>query len=204
MFRALILALAAAAAIAGTVRSDTASDQATTLSDLQAAYNLECNAETRYEVYAKSADGEGYHKVASLMRAAARGEAIHAANHAAAIRELGGKPVAEVQPVFLKTTRANLVAAIAEEGYERDRMYPIYMRQARDAQCTGADRSFTLARDAEMTHATLFKAALDNLDQMKRKETFFVCPVCGSVMANYQVMKCLDCGTTPEKFLRIS
>ena len=60
----------------------------TTLENLMEAYGGERNAAHRYLKFAKKADEEGYGKVASLFRAAAKAEQIHAANHAEVIRQL--------------------------------------------------------------------------------------------------------------------
>ena len=68
-----------------------------TLDHLQEAYNGESNASARYVAFAKRADADGYASVASLFRAAARAEEIHAANHAAVIQKLGATPNATVK-----------------------------------------------------------------------------------------------------------
>ena len=53
----------------------------TTLDNLVTAYNGESNAHARYVEFAKKADEDGYGQVASLFRAAARAEEIHAETH---------------------------------------------------------------------------------------------------------------------------
>src|ERR1019366_4733743 len=62
------------------------------IDNLQMAFNGESNAHHRYVAFAKKADDEGYGEVASLFRAAARAEEIHASNHSAVIRKLGAEP----------------------------------------------------------------------------------------------------------------
>src|SRR3974390_2910976 len=88
---------------------------ATTLENMQAAYNGESNAHARYLAFAKQADSEGYGQVASLFRAAARAENIHATNHAAVIQVLGAVPQARVEDPIVKSTSENLEAAIKGE-----------------------------------------------------------------------------------------
>src|ERR1035441_8687898 len=61
-----------------------------TLNNLQTAFNGESNAHVRYVAFADKADKEGYGEVASLFRAAAKAEEVHAANHAAVIKKMGG------------------------------------------------------------------------------------------------------------------
>ena len=70
------------------------SETATTIDNLQTAFNGESNASARYLAFAKKADEEGYGEVASLFRAAAKAEEIHARNHAEVIEKLGSTPVA--------------------------------------------------------------------------------------------------------------
>ena len=182
----------------------TPADASVTLGDLQIAYNLERNAERQYTVYATAADREGYHKVACLFRAAARGERIHASNHAVAIRELGAEPEANIEVVFIRSTRSNLRRAIAEEEYERDHMYRMFSGQARRDGYTVAAASLTRARDAEGTHAALFRRAADNLEAMKRDEYFCVCPECGSVARAVEARQCWTCGTPPGGFEQVN
>src|SRR5579863_7767949 len=69
---------------------------ATMMNDLQAAFSGESNAHARYLSFAQKADAEGYHGAASLFRAAARAEEIHAGNHAEVIRSAGGIPRAKL------------------------------------------------------------------------------------------------------------
>ena len=179
------------------------SEGATTLGDLQIAYNVERNAQKRYEVFAHQADLEGYHGVASLFRAAMRGEEIHAALHSGAIKDLCGKATATVDPVIIQPTRANLTSAIAEETYERDRMYRTFARQASQQGCAGAVASCSRAREAETTHAALFRQALDNLSTMKSEQAFYVCPGCGSAMIEPEGDECQGCGSPAKEFERI-
>ena len=77
-----------AAAIVGTKTAD--KDSSRTLENLQAAFDGESNARNKYLAFAKKAGEEGYGEVASLFRAAAKAEEIHANNHAVVIRKLGG------------------------------------------------------------------------------------------------------------------
>ncbi|MHB8303849.1 MAG: rubrerythrin family protein [Acidobacteriaceae bacterium] len=97
---------------------------------MQAAFNGESNAHVRYLAFAKQADGEGYGEAASLFRAAARAEEVHASNHAAVIKEMGATPKATIESPEVKSTRENLEAAIKGETYERDIMYPAFLKQA--------------------------------------------------------------------------
>ena len=99
----------------------------TTLQNMQTAFNGESNAHMLYLAFAEQADHENYGEVASLFRAAARAEAIHASNHAAVIKGMGADPQAKLELPEVKTTQENLEAAIKAETYERDVMYPGFL-----------------------------------------------------------------------------
>lgn len=176
-----------------------------TLNNLQAAFNGESNAEARYLAFAAKAEGEGYGKVASLFRAAARAEAIHAKNHSDVIRRLGATPTADVKSPEVKGTAENLEAAINGESYERDTMYPDFLKQARADGNREALRTFNLARNAEIEHAKLYSEARNNLEAWKiDKQTFYVCPVCGFTTTNLNFEKCPSSFTSRERFLTIN
>ena len=178
----------------------------TTLENMQAAYNGESNAHSRYLAFAKQADVEGYGEVASLFRAAARAEEIHASNHAAVIRSLGAVPQARLEAPDVKPTRDNLQAAIKGESYERDTMYPDFLKQARADGNRDAVRSLNLAKTAEAEHAKLYSQALQNLDSLKgsKSRAFFVCPVCGFTTSDINFASCPSCFTPKERFERVA
>lgn len=163
-----------------------------TLQNLQAAYNGESNARARYLAFASQADKEGYGKVASLFRAAAVAEEIHLTAHAAVIRKMGAVPHAVIEPPVVKSTKQNLEdSANKGEAYERDTMYPRFIRQARKDGNLAAAQSFSYARAAEAEHFKLFTAALHNLDQMKGGPApYYVCSVGGYTMARLDAARC--------------
>lgn len=177
-----------------------------TLVNMQAAFNGESNAHVRYLAFAKQADKEGYAEVASLFRAAARAEEVHASNHAAVIHRLGGNPVAKIEAPAVKSTRENLQAAIKGETYERDTMYPEFLKQARLDRNTEAVKSLNRAKTAEAEHAKLYAAALSNLDRSKGSvaRAYYVCPVCGFTVPVVDFQKCPSCFTPKEKFERVA
>ena len=195
------LALLAACALAGGASAAT-----TTVQNMQAAYNGESNAHSRYLAFAKQADTEGYGEVASLFRAAARAEEIHAGNHAAVIKELGAVPQANLESPTVKTTRDNLEAAIKGETYERDTMYPDFLKQARTDRNKSAVKSLNFAKTAEAEHAKLYAAALADLDHLKgtQSNALFVCPICGFTTPELNFTKCPSCFTPKEKYEQVA
>lgn len=187
-------------ALAGTARA------ATTLEDMEAAYNGESNAHLRYLAFAQRAEIEGYGEVASLFRAAARAEEIHASNHAEVIREMGGTPQARIETLTVKGTRENLEAAIKGESWERDSMYPGFLKQAQADNNTRAMRSLDYARMAETEHARLFTDALANLEKLKgtAHAVFYVCPTCGYTTRDASFARCPTCFTAKGAFELVS
>lgn len=183
-----------------------AAHAATTLENMQAAFNGESNAHLRYLAFAQRAAGEGYGEVASLFRAAARAEQIHAANHAAVIKEMGGVPQAHIETLTVNSTRENLEVAIKGESYERDTMYPEFLKQARAERNTRAITSLNYARTAEIEHAKLYTAALRDLDRLKGTDhaLFYVCPTCGFTVRETNFEKCPSCFTAKESFEMVS
>lgn len=175
-----------------------------TLKNLQIAFNGESNAAAKYAVFAKKADEEGYARVASLLRAASRAEQIHAANHARVITRLGGRPEAKIEAIIVRSTRENLKTALAGEEYERDVMYPEFIKEAEAQKNSAAVRTFQFALEAEAEHAHLYALALRSLDQWKTKTTFYVCVICGYTTADINFVRCSVCGNPKEKFEHVS
>jgi rubrerythrin len=182
------------------VNKETNNKNSLSLKNLQAAYNGESNAHNRYLAFAKKAEQEGYKQVVALFKAAAQAEAIHAANHAAVIREMGGNPEAKIEPVEVKSTQENLQAAIKGESYERDTMYPQFIAEAKKEGNNKAVMTFTYAVTAETEHAKYYTQAKDNLTDWKEaKIKFYVCPECGFTTTELSFENCPECNTA--KFL---
>jgi rubrerythrin len=175
-----------------------------TLANLQAAYEGESNATVKYTAFAIKAEVEGYLRAATLFRAAARAEQVHAAHHARIIKKLGGTPTAIIHPPEVNGTRENLEAAKAGEEYERDVMYPDFVNQAQAAGQKEAVRSFDLAMKAEAVHAKLYGAALADLEGQKVATIFYVCLICGEVTDKPEDTEhCPICGAVKEKFIAV-
>lgn len=175
-----------------------------TLQNLQTAFNGESNAHARYLAFAEKADREGYYQIAALFRATAKAEEVHARNHEAEIKRLGGTPQAKIEKPVVKSTKENLEVAIKGEIYERDVMYPDFYKQARSVSDTGAVQTFNYARGAETEHANLFTNALNNMATMKIKGvTYYVCTVSGYTTTNLD-FKCHTCYSPKEKYVAVS
>lgn len=175
-----------------------------TLSDLQTAFQGESNAQARYLAFAEKADVEGHGGVASLFRAAARAEQIHAGNHAVVIKQFGAEPKAKIENPVIASTDENLRAAIRGEVYERDQMYPGFIKQATNAGASNAVETFQFALAAEAGHARLYAEALTKLDSMTSAVAYYVCPVCGFTASDPAMEECPTCATPKNQFAQVS
>lgn len=182
-----------------------AAECAATLENLQAALNGEWNAKARYIQFAVQANAEGFGPVASLFRAAALAEGIHADNHKKVIAKMGQTPFVKFEIPEVNSTRENLEAAIRGESYERDEMYPAFIAQARADAHAAAERTFAWAMAAEAEHARLYTSALDDLENMRRAaRAYCVCPVCGYTSERPDFELCPACSTPVEEFQEVS
>lgn len=173
----------------------------TTLQNLQTAYNGESNAHARYLAFATKADQEGFAQAAALFRAAARAEQVHAANHAAVITRMGATPQAKIETPAVKSTPENLQAAVKGETYERDVMYPEFLKQARSDKNKEAIQTFNYAKTAEAEHAKLYAAGAADPEKMKAKGVKYeVCSICGYTVPKVDFSRCPSCFSPKEKY----
>jgi rubrerythrin len=101
----------------------------------------------------------------------------------------------------VRSTRENLAAAKAGEEYERDVMYPTFIKEAEASGHEDAVRSFSMAMKAEAVHAQLYGEALANLEAQRAQTTFYVCLICGEVTDNPEETEhCPICNAPKEKF----
>ncbi|MCJ7669890.1 MAG: rubrerythrin family protein [Dehalococcoidia bacterium] len=158
--------------------------------DLRDAFAGESQANRKYLAFATAADKEGYPQVAKLFRAAAEAETIHAHNHLKALKGI-------------KSTKENLLEAIAGETHEFKTMYPKMLESAKVEGNKEAERSFYLANEVEKIHAQLYQKLLDNLSAAKETYAYYVCPVCGYTSGKEPPDSCPVCGTKGKMFKKI-
>lgn len=182
-------------------------EKTTAVANLLAAYEGESNAHSKYILFAVKADAEGWHGAASLFRAAARAEQIHATNHARVLRQLGTEARCEIHPAEVKSTLENLRAALTGEQYEIDTMYPGFIAEASESDVPIATRSFTWAMEAEKTHARLYVEAIELVEKevldswAASSYDFYVCAACGyTTMTAQEQGRCPVCNLAIEKF----
>jgi len=165
---------------------------AKTAENLRAAFAGESQATTTYLAFARRAEQEGHPQVAKLFRAAAMAETVHARNHLETMEAV-------------KSTQDNLEEAIAGEKMEHKRMYPEFIEQAKREKEFEAVRTFEWARKVEMIHESLYKSALDALqdDGNTQVTEYFVCQVCGFTAEGEAPQKCPVCGSPQTKFFKV-
>jgi rubrerythrin len=188
--------------------SDLVLEKTATVANLLAAYEGESNAHIKYVVFAAKADAEGWHGAASLFRAAARAEEIHATNHSRVLKQLGVEAKHQIYPAQVKSTLENLKAALAGEQYEIDTMYPGFIAEATESGIPIAKRSFTWAMEAEKTHARLYAESIELVEKEEMKDSwaasacdFYVCAACGyTTRTPEEQERCPVCNLAFEKF----
>jgi rubrerythrin len=169
------------------------SESTKTIDNLQAAYNGESNARARYAALARKADEEGFGKGASLFRAAAKAEEIHARNHAAVIEKRGGVAVLKIHPTEVGSTPENLQVAIEGEKYERDVMYPEFIDMAKRGNAAAAVRTFTSALKVEAvrSYSKMRWTTWSNGGESATPITS--APDCGNTLEELTIVRCLIC-----------
>jgi rubrerythrin len=176
------------------------------LGNLLTAYEGEVNAHAKYKAFAIKAEIEGLNRAASLFRAAARAEQIHANNHARVVRRLWGKAYAEIHPIRVRTTLENLKSALLGEQHEIDSLYPAFLEEANMRWDTIAARSFTWAMESEKSHAKLYSNAIKAFESggitrwTEADLKFNVCTVCGYTADAAEAINCPVCNFLWEKF----
>jgi len=157
---------------------------------LKEAFAGESQANRKYLAFAAKADQEGYPQVARLFRAAAEAETIHAHSH---LRALNG----------VKSTKENLLEAIAGETHEFMKMYPEMIEAAKAEGHKVGQRSFSYANEVEKIHAQLYQILLDNLGKPGETYPYYICPVCGLTADKEAPAICPVCGTKGSMFRRV-
>jgi rubrerythrin len=157
---------------------------------LMEAFAGESQANRKYLAFAGKADQEGYPQIASLFRAAAEAETVHAHNHLKALKGI-------------RTTRENLQEAISGETHEFKKMYPEMIDAAKAEGNKQAERTFHYANEVEKIHAQLYQKLLDRLDAEQESYPYYVCPVCGYTSEKEAPARCPVCGAKSEVFSKI-
>jgi rubrerythrin len=200
-----LLALAAVAMLAGAVSATDKKDApkkpaATTLGNLQIAYNAEANAKARYEAFAVKAESEGYLGVAGLFRAAAFSEGMRTDKLGKAITALGGTPKSDLKKVVVNGTKENLKAAIRTANAEMDKAYPAFLKLAEADKNDQAKMCFHGGMAIVKSHEKLFSRASADLNGWKAKHKVLVCQTCAYTTDDLTLKTCPVCSQPREQF----
>ncbi|HUP44795.1 MAG TPA: ferritin family protein [Thermoanaerobaculia bacterium] len=140
----------------------------------------EREAIARYDAFAVKADEEGYDGAATLFRAQAQAERVHAARFEKILRDRGHEvPAAAAQRPAVGDTGGNLRAAASAEAAERDGIYRDAVETCRTHGAADLAKLFDQTRDSEVEHGNLCMAAARNLEAMKARRAYYVCGACG-------------------------
>ena len=121
---------------------------------LKEALAGESLANRKYIAFSAQAEKDGYSQVSRLFKAAAEAEAVRASNHLKAAKGV-------------KTTKENLLEAIAGETHEFKEMYPSMIEKSKLEGDKNAERTLSYANEVEKVHAKLYRDILDNLETSK-------------------------------------
>jgi rubrerythrin len=178
-----------------------------TVKNLQDAYVGESTASAKYAAFAKKAREEGYSRVAILFEAASKAESIHASNHKAVLKQLGGN-VPKLNPkIEVKSTMENLKVALEGESYEISTMYPDFLKKAQEEKVQLALISLNYAYKTEIKHKALYKKAIEALKSGNEKSlpgVYSVCSTCGNTYDRKAPERCGISMTPKERFIKFS
>ncbi|MBF0615093.1 MAG: rubrerythrin family protein [Magnetococcales bacterium] len=160
--------------------------------NLKSAFAGESQANRKYLVFAKKAEQEGYPVIASLFRAVAEAETIHAHTH---LRNMGG----------VNDTLTNLKEAVAGEDHEVTEMYPGMVATADAEGEKRAAQGMRYAMEVEKIHSILYKQAIAALENGKDldHEVLHICDVCGHTVFGEPPEKCPVCGAKLSSYRKI-
>ncbi|MDP1662546.1 MAG: ferritin family protein [Phycisphaerales bacterium] len=178
-----------------------------TVEALRKAYWTAVRSGDFYNKAARKADDEGVAGVASLMRAAAKVEAVHAANLAKALEEMEatkGKADEKAAPA-VKATKENLATATELATAARETDLPAARKIAEGEGVREAARVFRDAREGEIELVRQFKDASELMDLWKKsKKDFFVGRTCGYLVEKLDLTKCPVCGKGRDDFEKVN
>jgi rubrerythrin len=174
--------------------------------NLETAFEEESKTSAAYKAYALRADEEGYAGLASLFRATALAEQIHAGNHGRVLRHMGGFPSIDVPNSRIDGTLENLKTAFVDQKFEVEYLYPAFLSKAVPLFDSTAIRSFHWAIEADKSHVRLYDQVITRMNGGTtpgweyEKHAFYVCGLCGYAAEDTEGDNCQGCNYLWEKF----
>lgn len=165
-----------------------------TEANLMSAFAGETQARSKYDYFARAAEGEGFQQIAEIFRETAINEMSHAFMW---FELLGG----------LSNTTANLKSAASGEHFEWAEMYKRFAEEADEEGFTDIARKFRMVADIEETHEKRFLQLLSNTELQrvfeKTGEEMWICRNCGHIVIGKKAPeKCPVCGY-PKAYFEI-
>ena len=174
---------------------------------LRGAYWTAVRAGEFYGKSAAKADAEGFAGVASLMRAAARVEAVHAGLFSKQLGEMKAETgkAKDATPLEVKGTKENLAEAVKLATAARETDLPAARKVAEGDGVRDAAKAFRDAREGEIELVRLFKDAAELTDEWKKgKRDFYVGRTCGYVVEKLDLSKCPVCSKGRDDFEKVN
>ena len=143
-----------------------------TQANLMSAFSGEAMARTKYDLYARTAEKEGYRHIADVFYNTARNEMAHAKLWLQWLKKLG-------------STNENLKDAIGGENFEWTDMYKRFEQDAREEGFLELATLLHLVAEIEKTHEERYQCNLTLLENgevfHKASSTQWVCANCGYI-----------------------
>lgn len=141
-----------------------------TEANLMSAFAGETQARSKYDYFARAAEGEGFNQIAAIFRETADNEMSHAFLW---FKELGG----------LSNTAQNLISAKSGEHFEWAEMYVDFARVADEEGFTEIAEKFRRVAAVEKAHEERFLRLLNTIEMQKvfekTDEIMWQCRNCG-------------------------
>ena len=154
------------------------------------AFAEESKSSVRDAAFALKAERDGFPELASLFRAIADAESVHARRFLLLMR---GK---------IGDTKENLDAALSNEAYAAETAYPPMVEDAR-GESKAIKKAFMQSMKTDGEHAEFYKDAMD--DMLKGRDVeYFVCQICGHIHVGSVPDNCPVCKAVAGRFKRVS
>ncbi|MBX7227908.1 MAG: hypothetical protein K1X55_17880 [Chitinophagales bacterium] len=173
-----------------------------TIQNMKQALECEYTASVAYQRFSEKAQEEGYKSIANLFIAFSIAEGIHAENHSAVLKEMGGKVNYSIEKIDVKTTKENIAYSIFKEKYEVADFYPNFISEATLSKSSLARISLNYAYQTEKKHKMLLEEALKTINDPTTNiaKVFYVCPTCGNTYMDTIPARCGISLTESKKF----
>lgn len=175
--------------------------------NLLAAFAGESQARSRYSLFARKAEAEGYQQIADVFRETAENELEHA-NIFFSCLEGGTAEITAAYPAgVVADTKTNLAEAAAGEREEWSSLYTNFAEVAEQEGFPMIAAKFRLVAKVEVQHEKRYNRLLERLasgtEFSQETETEWHCLVCGYVHTGKEApAKCPVCGSPVGQFER--